>query len=227
MAYATVQWIDGLADDATVAPDGRLEFQVGGTGISAARLILATGVQDELPPVPGLDERWGRSVFHCPYCHGYEMDAGRIGIIAGSPLAFHHAIMLPDWGEVTLFLNGTYTPNADEIAAIEHRGTSVKTTLIERIEGFADLVLKDGRKLLMQGLFTQPHTRMSSPVPTQLGCAMADGHSGVFIRVDLAQATSVLNVFACGDAARAVGNVALAVSDGAMAGMTAHRSSMI
>lgn len=85
MNYPNVEWIHGTADDARVASDGRLEFRVGSEAISAHRLILATGVRDELPPVPGLAERWGRSVFHCPYCHGYEMNAGPIGIIAASP----------------------------------------------------------------------------------------------------------------------------------------------
>jgi len=96
-----VEWKHGTAEDARVAADGRLEFRVGHEAISAHRLILATGVRDELPPVPGLAERWGRSIFHCPYCHGYEMNAGPIGIIAASPLALHHALMLPDWGSPT------------------------------------------------------------------------------------------------------------------------------
>ena len=226
MNYPNVQWMHGTADGARVAADGRLEFRVGSESISAKRLIIATGVRDELSPVPGLAERWGRSVFHCPYCHGYEMDAGRIGIIAASPLAQHHALMLPDWGSPTLFLNGAYTPTAEELAAITRRGTQVETVLIARIEGVADVVLQDGRTLTMNGLFTQPRTLMSSPIAEQLGCALEDGPMGLFIKVDEGKATSVANVFACGDAARAAGNVTLAVADGAMAGMGAHRGSM-
>ena len=226
MNYPNVQWMHGTAVDARVAADGRLEFRVGSESISAKRLIIATGVRDELPPVPGLAERWGRSVFHCPYCHGYEMDAGRIGIIAASPLAQHHALMLPDWGSPTLFLNGAYTPTAEELAAITRRGTQVETVLIARIEGVADVVLQDGRTLTMNGLFTQPRTLMSSPIAEQLGCALEDGPMGLFVKVDDGKATSVANVFACGDAARAAGNVTLAVADGAMAGMGAHRGSM-
>lgn len=226
LAYPTVQWMDGVADEARVAPDGRLEFCVGTTTISAARLILATGVRDALPPVPGLAERWGRSVFHCPYCHGYEMDAGHIGIVASSPLAYHHAVMLPDWGSTTLFLNGVAMPGGDELAAITRRGTHIEPTPIVRIEGIADVVLQDGRTLVMNGLFTQPRTSMASPVAQQLGCVMEDGPMGAFIQVGEAQATSVPNVFACGDAARAAGNVAMAVGDGAMAALGAHRSTM-
>ena len=90
----------------------------------------------------------------------------------------------------------------------------------------ADVVLQDGRTLTMNGLFTQPRTLMSSPIAEQLGCALEDGPMGLFIKVDEGKATSVPNVFACGDAARAAGNVTLAVADGAMAGMGAHRGSM-
>ncbi len=226
LAYPSVQWMDGTAADARVAADGRLEFRVGTDTVSAGRLILATGVRDELPPVPGLAERWGRSVFHCPYCHGYEMNAGRIGIIAASPLAQHHALMLPDWGSPTLFLNGAYTPNAEELAAITRRGTQVEAALVERIDGIANVVLKDGRTLVMNGLFTQPRTLLNSPLAEEFGCALEDGPMGRFIQVDEFKATSVANVFACGDAARAAGNVTLAVADGAMAAFGAHRSSM-
>lgn len=226
MNYPNVEWMHGTADDARVAADGRLEFRVGHDAISAGRLIIATGVRDELPPVPGLAERWGRSIFHCPYCHGYEMNAGPIGIIAASPLALHHALMLPDWGSPTLFLNGAYTPSAEDLATIARRGTQVEPVLIERINGHADVLLEDGRTIILNGLFTQPRTLLSSPVAEQLGCALEDGPMGVFIKVDDFKATSVPNVFACGDAARAAGNVTLAVADGAMAGFGAHRVSI-
>jgi thioredoxin reductase len=226
-AYGNVQWLDGVADQARVAVDGRLEFEAGGTTISAARLILALGMRDELPPVPGLAERWGRSVFHCPYCHGYEMQSGRIGIVAASALALHHAIMLPDWGQATLLLNNAYSPSAEELATIERRGTHIEATPIAGIEGHADVVLADGRRLAMDGLFTQPQTHIASPVAAQLGCALEDGPMGRFIQVGPGQATSVAHVYACGDAARAAGNVALAVSDGAVAATAAHRSMMV
>jgi len=227
MNYPNVEWMHGTAEDARVAADGRLEFRVGTEAISAHRLILATGVRDELPPVPGLAERWGRSTFHCPYCHGYEMNAGPIGIIAASPLALHHALMLPDWGSPTLFLNSAYTPSDEDLAAIALRGTQIEATLIARIDGHADVVLQDGRTVRMNGLFTQPHTLLASPVAEQLGCALEDGPMGLFIKVDDFKATNVPNVFACGDAARAAGNVTLAVADGAMAAFGAHRASMV
>ena len=161
MNYPNVEWLHGTAEDARVASDGPLEFRVGTTTISAKRLIIATGVRDELPPVPGLAERWG--------C---------IGIIAASPLAQHHAIMLPDWDSPTLFLNGAYTPDAEELAAFVRRGTQIEAVLIARIDGVADVVLQDGRTLTMNGLFTQPRTLLSSPIAAQLVCALGVGPMG-------------------------------------------------
>lgn len=226
LRYPNVRWLDGMAEAARQADGGRFAFRVGEHSVEAARLVLATGVRDELPPVPGLAERWGRSIFHCPYCHGYELEAGPIGIIASSELAQHHAIMLPDWGTPTLFLNEAYRPSDEDLAALVRRGTQVESTPIVRIEGLAEVVLADGRTLSMNGLFTQPRTHIASPVAAQLGCALAEGPMGAFIQVDAMQQTSVPNVFACGDAARATGSVTLAVADGAMAGVAAHRSTM-
>lgn len=226
LRYSTVQWLDGTAEEATHGDDGHFIFRVGEERVVAARLVLAIGVRDELPAVEGLAERWGRSIFHCPYCHGYEMEAGPIGIIASSELAQHHAIMLPDWGTPTLFLNDSYRPTDDDIAAFARRGTKVEAASIVRIEGVADVVLADGRTLSMNGLFTQPRTHIASPIAAQLGCTLVEGPMGAFIQVDAMQQTSVPNVFACGDAARGAGNVAMAVGDGAMAGVAAHRSTM-
>ena len=226
MRYPSVQWLDGLAENARLAPDGRIEFEVATRTISAGRLILATGVRDELPAVPGLAERWGRSVFHCPYCHGYELNEGRIGIIAGTPMAMHQGLMLPDWGSPTLFLNGVFTPTHDERAQLQRRGTQIEATPIQRIDAEADVVLSDGRVLRMDGLFTQSRIHMQSPLAAQLGCEFSEGPLGPFIKVGATQATSVPGVFACGDAARAASNVAIPVADGAIAGLGAHQAAL-
>lgn len=225
LRYPNVQWLTGRAEDASPSADGRLRFRVGAQRFSAGRLILAIGVRDELPAVPGLAERWGSSVFHCPYCHGYELQAGRIGIVAASALAQHQAFMLPDWGQTTLLLNGAYTPSEEEAAALQQRGVRIETTPIAGIEGQADVLLQDGRRLPMDGLFTQPRTRPASDIAAELGCAMEDGPMGPFIKVTALQETSLPRVFACGDAARAAGSIALATADGVMAALAAHRSS--
>lgn len=224
LKYPNVRWIEGQAQTARRLDDEHLEVQWGGQSLQARRLILATGVVDELPEVQGLAERWGRSVFHCPYCHGYELGGGAIGVLAASALAQHHALMLPDWGTVTLFLNGNYTPDAEQRTALQRRGVEIEAVPVARLSGHADVVLADGRVRSMTGLFTQARTRMASTLAEQLGCAFEEGPTGPYIRTDGMQQTSVPGVFACGDAARAAGNVAISVGEGAMAGAAAHRS---
>ncbi|THC43678.1 NAD(P)/FAD-dependent oxidoreductase [Massilia sp. Mn16-1_5] len=224
LQYPTVSWAEGTAAQAQASGDGFAVTLLDGANYAGRRLVLATGMRDELPAIEGLRERWGRSVFHCPYCHGYELDAGEIGVLAVGPLSMHHALMLPDWGRVTFFLNGAFEPDDAQLEALATRGVTLERGGIARIAGVADVVLKDGRVLPMAGLFVAPRMQLASPIAAQLGCEMEEGPMGAFVRTDAMKASSVAGVFCCGDMARATGNVALAVADGAMAGVAAHRS---
>lgn len=225
LAYPTVQWIDATASTAGQDKDGHgFTVTTPARTLHARRLVLATGLVDELPLLEGLAERWGKSVFHCPYCHGYELDRGRIGVLATSALSLHHALMLPDWGTVTLFLNHAFVPDAQQAAALAARGVTVEAGAVRRLSGVATVELTNGRTFEMDGLFTLGTTRLASDVPGQLGCALDDGPLGPVIRTSPTKETTVSGVFACGDTARLFGNVALAVGDGALAGASAHQS---
>jgi thioredoxin reductase len=226
LKYPTVRWLEGSAVKAEAAQHGE-GFRVtlaDGRVFDARRLVLASGVVDELPPVPGLAERWGSSAFHCPYCHGYELEQGRIGVLATGPLSMHHAMMLPDWGTVTLLLNGAFEPDAEQQASLASRGVTLERTKVSAISGHATVELEDGRKLALDGLFVMSRTHSGSPLAEQLGCATDEGPMGAYVRTDMVKATTVAGVYACGDAARATGNVAMAVADGTMAGVGAHQS---
>ncbi|AHC35205.1 MAG: NAD(P)/FAD-dependent oxidoreductase [Pseudomonas sp.] len=224
MEYPTVTWVQDSVVQAEAEQGGfSVRTQCNG-GFQAKRLILATGVVDELPGIDGLQERWGKRVFHCPYCHGYELGQGRIGVLATSPLAMHHALMLPDWGSTTLFTNGVFTPNAEQQAQLDRRGVSVESAAVTRISGErADLELADGRIVQLDGVFTMSRTRLS-PLAERLGCGRVDGPTGPYLHTDETRQTSVAGVFACGDASLAAGSVALAVAEGVRAGVGAHFS---
>jgi len=225
MNYPTVRWWEGEAVLASKSGDENFTVAVqGGESFLAKRLVLASGVIDELPPIDGLAERWGKTVFHCPYCHGYELNNGRIGVLARGEISLHHALMLPDWGHVTLFINNSFTPNEKQLEALSKRHVVIEYERVAGIRDTATVELADGRSVRLDGLFALPYTRLASPVAEQLGCALDEGPTGSFIRTDAMKATTVPGVFACGDAARAAGNVALAVGEGAQAGISAHQS---
>lgn len=223
--YPTVQWLSQVAIEAAQRVNGFEVTLDNGERVAGARLILASGVADQLPDIPGLAQRWGTRVFHCPYCHGYELDGGPIGVLAVSPLAIHQALMLPDWGPTTLFLNQTFEPDGDQLANLERRGVTLERESVTEMAGqAADVTLASGRVVHLAGLFTQTRTHMASPLALQLGCAFEEGPMGPFIQVDAMRETSISGVFACGDAAVAAGNVAISVGDGARTGAGAHQS---
>lgn len=222
-AYATVQWIDGRVTDVTGARDA-FTLRAGDAEHRARRVILAMGVADALPAVEGLAQRWGRSVFHCPYCHGYELQQGRVGVIASAPTSVHQALLLQEWGSVTLFLNGAVTLTEEEARQLSSRGVVVEATPIAGIADEARVLLADGRSQAFAGLFTASRTAPASPLAARLGCEHEDSPMGRFVKTGAMKETSVPGVFACGDLARAAGNVALAVGDGALAGTAAHAS---
>jgi len=222
LAYPNVRWLEGTAVSACRQDDGFV-VEMPGETLRARRLVLATGVVDELPPLDGLAQRWGRTVFHCPYCHGYELGEGAIGVLASSPLSMHHALMLPDWGPTTFLLNGAFEPDEEQARALAVRGVAVEAVPVARITGEMTVELADGRRLPLAGLFTATRTRMASPLAEQLGCEFEQGPAGPYLRRTMME-TTVPGVFACGDAAMPFANVAMAVGDGAMTGAATHRS---
>jgi thioredoxin reductase len=221
LAYPTVTWRDGRVERISKRADGTFDVD----GEHALRVILATGVRDDLPPIPGLAERWGDSVFHCPYCHGYELDRGAVAVIGTHPMAEHPALMLPDWGgPVTYLAHGN--PVADEAREhMQRRGVTIVPNRIVEVRDRATVVLDTGAQLEFAGLLAVVQSHPSSPLAAELGCTIAPSPTGgTFIQTDAMKQTNVPNVFAAGDAAMMMGSITLAVGDGAMAGLSAHRS---
>lgn len=223
-AYPSLTWIDGQARALAGERDRFLVSLLDGSSHRGRRVILAIGVSDRLPPIEGLAERWGASIFHCPYCHGYELDRGRVGVIATGPMSTHQAELLTEWGDVTFFTNGVVELDQPARARLRARGVTIEETTIDRITGVAQIVLSDGRGSDFAGLFVAPRCEPSGPLAVSVGCALDETPMGLQIRTDAAKHTSVPGVFACGDVARVPHSVSLAVADGAWAGAQVHRS---
>ena len=229
LAYPTVTWQDAAVTDARPVAGG-FAVRVGVEEHLARRLVLALGVVDELPAIPGLRERWGRTVFHCPYCHAYELGRERLAVLATGPMSLHQAVLVSDWaspGGTTLFVAGALELDTAEREDLEARAIRIEHTRVVAVAGDVpsiDVRLEDGRELRFHGLFLQPRTRPPGALAASLGCALDDGPLGPYFRTDDTKETTVRGVFACGDAARGMGSVAFAVGDGARAGMAAHQS---
>jgi thioredoxin reductase len=229
LAYPTARIVSGRAEKATAADNGNFEISTdSGETLKAARLVLATGVRDILPDIPGLAAQWGKTVLHCPYCHGYEVAGGPLGVLATGPISLHQAELISDWGDVTLFTNGLIEPDAEQAKMLEKRRIKLEPARVMELEqdGTGGLVvqLDGGRRANVSGLFTAPRNTMASLIADQLGCAFNEGLLGPVIAVDDKQQTSVPGVYAAGDAARMMHNIAFAVSGGGMAGIAAHQS---
>lgn len=226
LEYPTVDWHEAEVTDISRDSAGFEVVDASGQRHFSRLMIIATGVWDELPDIPGVEERWGQSVFHCPYCHGYELEQGAIGVLATSAAAMHQALMLADWGETTLLLNDAFEPDTEQLSQLKRRGVGVERVTVARLEGDpVEVCLVDGRRLPFAGVFVSPHLHLS-PLVAQLGCELEESAHGVHIRTDAHKATSIPGLFACGDGARPSGSVPLAVGDGALAGLSAHQALM-
>jgi thioredoxin reductase len=229
LAYPTVTSREATCTEIR-AIDGGFAVRAGADEHRSRRVILATGVADVLPEIPGVAERWGSTVFHCPYCHGYELDMGRIGVLATSARSMHQAVLLSEWaaaGQMTFFLNAVFEPSAEELAELASRRIVVERELVVGVAGEApaiELRLADGRASQLDGLFLLPSAVINGPFAEQLGCELEMGPLGPIYKTDDAKETTVPGVFACGDVAFARPAVAFAVADGTRAGMAVHQS---
>lgn len=223
LAYRTVQWEDGSVKRIERVNDGFAVCIDATRSVTARRLIIAAGITDQLPEISGLAERWGKTIFHCPYCHGYELNQGKIGIIASSEHSAHMAMMLPDWGKTTIFINDYPVPD-ELLVQLKARGVHIENRAIQEITGQSDVVLADGSVIQLDGIFATTKCTIAQDWIFKLGCEIEQNAMGEAIKTNSMKETSVAGIFACGDVARLGSSVPLAVGDGTMAGAAAHRS---
>jgi thioredoxin reductase len=207
--------------------DDRFRVQIGPRTVTARRLLIASGLRDELPDVPGLADRWGIDVLHCPYCHGYEVRDQRIGILATGPTAVHQALLFRQLSpHVTLLRHTGPVPDDQQHKQLTARGITVVEGLVEEIEadarGLTGVRLTDGRRLPLDAVIVAPFMRARAELLEPLGLKPAEmrigEHAvGTYIESDPTGATVVPGVWVAGNLA----NVQAQVITSAAAGLTA------
>jgi thioredoxin reductase len=207
-----------------------LLIQTSALSLVAKKLILASGVQAELPNIPGLAKHWGKSVVHCPYCHGYELSNRELGVLASHPLSAHQAAMIPDWGSTTLFTQGNFLPDTQQMDLLTKRGVRIEHIPVTGIKGDGEnitaVILADGSERALQGLYVAPKISANNALVKALNCELAASPLGEIIQVNEFKQTSVANVYAAGDMSNPMQNGTLAITSGVIAGISVHQALM-
>jgi thioredoxin reductase len=216
--------------------DGRVEALGGGAGaftatlsdgrvLRARRLLVTTGLVDELPDVPGVRELWGDSVIHCPYCHGYEVRDEPIGVLGGSPLSLHQAQLLRQWsGDVTLFLHTGPPPSGEEAAALAARGIAVvegEVAALETEDGrLRGVRLASGEVVPRSVVAVGPRFVARAALLAGVGLEATEHPGGVGERIeaDPTGMTAVPGVWVAGNVTNLMAFVVAAAAEGVMAG---------
>jgi len=201
-AYSSVEVRDTRVERIT-GERNAFEVALGDGTVRARRVLLATGMIDEMLPIPGFREQWGQAVFQCPYCHGWEVRDRRWGFLALPHAAAHvvpFALMIRGWSsDVTVFTNAAVELAADARAQLEGAGVRVETAAIKRLVADAGqltaLALED-RDVACDVLFAQPPQHQPELVRA-LGVALDDDG---FVKIDpMMRETSVRGIYAAGD----------------------------
>jgi thioredoxin reductase len=223
--YDTVEIRDDCVVRASGSTDRFVVSLASGEKIDARRLLLSFGVEDQLPAIEGLRELWGRGVFPCPYCDGWEVRDQPLAALGSGPNALMFAALLYKWSRnLVLCTNGSSELDAQSVALLTSRGIDIKKSPLKRIEdvdGSLRLTFLDGTILDRRALFFHAPRQPSSGLAQQLGCEMSEEGA---VAVNAMGQTSVPGVYAAGDLAHPAGLpfppafVIVAAGQGAVAG---------
>jgi thioredoxin reductase len=207
-AYDAVTLRDAEAADARAEDDG---FVVvlgdGGGDVRTQALVLATGMDYEVPDLPGFAELWGGAVFHCPFCHGWEVRDRPIVVCATGEIAERHAKLLTAW--------------TDEVTVVDPADVAELHVDNGFLQG---LVRRDGSEVRCDAVLVHAPLHRRGELPERLGLALTDAG---LVAVDSQMRTSVAGVYAVGDLAVAPQQVAIALGSGHLAGIVVIRDLLL
>jgi thioredoxin reductase len=218
--YKTIEFYEGQAMAATKTNNHFLVTTSSGNEFTGRKLILATGLKDIMPGIKGFEACWGRSVIHCPYCHGYEYAHESTSIIANGDHAYHYAGLISNLTPaLKIFTNGPSVITDEHLAKLRNHHIEIIESEIESIQhedgNVKAVITKDGQSFPTNAVYNRPHHEQHSDIPVKLGCELTD--TGL-VKVDESQKTSIDGVFACGDNSSKFRSVATAVYTGMFTG---------
>jgi thioredoxin reductase len=189
-----------------------------GATLRTRRILIATGLRDELPDIPGVRERWGRDLLHCPYCHGYEVRDQPIAVLGGTPDAVAHAQLIRQWSADIILFPDTDTLTADQRHQLTARSVGVVDGPVRRLvvtdDRLTGVELQDGRVIPRVAVFVRPVFVPENELLVTLGCAVDDRG---WVVTDATGRTTTPGVWVAGNAANARAQVITAAGEGSTA----------
>ena len=213
--YPTIELVDDRVVGLT-AIDGGFRASIGKRTSTASMVIIATGANDNPPPIAGLAEHWGRGVFTCPYCDGFEHGDTHLAVTGSNLLVPHIARILPGWSP---HVTAVHESLADAVRAdLVAHGVKVEARAIARVNGddnrVSSLELIDGTTVPIGALFIAGLPNPNNQLALELGCAVED-HG--FIVTDATKRTTIPDIWAIGDVTNLRSNMSIAITDGVVA----------
>ncbi|MEV7647264.1 NAD(P)/FAD-dependent oxidoreductase [Arthrobacter sp. NPDC089319] len=194
-----------------------------GGRLAARRLIAASGVRDDLPEIPGLAQRWGRDVLHCPYCHGWEVRGKRLAVLATSPMGIHQAQLIRQWSDDLVFFTALAGPVDSAISAQLAARNVISdprpvTELVVNDDVLTGVRVEGGEVVDVEAVFTAAALIPQDGYLSALELEREDSVFGSFLKVDPTGCTSHPRIWAVGNITAPAANVPISIGAGAMAG---------
>ncbi len=209
--------IDGRVVATAKHDDGFTVTLDDGGVIAARRLLVTTGLVDELPDIPGIRERWGKDVLHCPYCHGWEVRDRAVAVLATGPAAMHQTLLFRQWtADVTLLLNTQPPPDETEMEQLEALEIKVVAGEVQALEA-AGARLANGEVIPLDALVVGPRFNARSDVLAGLGLVPTPHPFGEYIAADANGLTEVPGVYVAGNVSDLKAQVLASAAAGAAA----------